>query len=73
MTIEATGSSEKLEALLRILEPFGIRELVQSGRGSDRPRRPFHHRPFVAVGIAQPDVPNHVRVTTSPTEGARRG
>ncbi len=32
LTIEATGSSEKLEALLRILEPFGIRELVQSGR-----------------------------------------
>ena len=32
VTIEATGSSEKLEALLRILEPFGIRELVQSGR-----------------------------------------
>jgi acetolactate synthase-1/3 small subunit len=32
VTIEATGSSDKLEALLRILEPFGIKELVQSGR-----------------------------------------
>jgi acetolactate synthase I/III small subunit len=31
VTIEATGSPEKLEALLRVLEPFGIRELVQSG------------------------------------------
>ncbi len=31
LTIEATGSREKLEALLRVLEPFGIRELVQSG------------------------------------------
>ncbi len=31
VTIEATGDSDKLEALLRILEPFGIRELVQSG------------------------------------------
>ena len=31
MTIEATGDSDKLEALLRILEPFGIKELVQSG------------------------------------------
>ena len=31
VTIEATGNSEKLEALLRVLEPFGIRELVQSG------------------------------------------
>jgi acetolactate synthase-1/3 small subunit len=31
VTIEATGSPEKLGALLRMLEPFGIRELVQSG------------------------------------------
>lgn len=31
VTIEATGSADKLEALLRVLEPFGIRELVQSG------------------------------------------
>jgi acetolactate synthase-1/3 small subunit len=31
LTIEATGDAEKLDALLRVLEPFGIRELVQSG------------------------------------------
>ncbi|MBI4941310.1 MAG: acetolactate synthase small subunit [Actinobacteria bacterium] len=31
VTIEATGNTEKLEALLKVLEPFGIRELVQSG------------------------------------------
>lgn len=31
VTIEATGAHDKLEALLRVLEPFGIRELVQSG------------------------------------------
>lgn len=31
LTIEATGTEEKLEALLRVLEPFGIRETVQSG------------------------------------------
>jgi acetolactate synthase-1/3 small subunit len=31
VTIEVTGSREKLEALLRVLEPFGIRELVKSG------------------------------------------
>ena len=30
-TIEATGSPAKLEAMLSLLEPFGIRELVQSG------------------------------------------
>jgi acetolactate synthase-1/3 small subunit len=31
VTIEATGTSDKLEAFLRVLEPFGIKELVQSG------------------------------------------
>ncbi|MCI0689073.1 MAG: acetolactate synthase small subunit [Sporichthyaceae bacterium] len=31
VTIEATGSADKLDALLRVLEPFGIKELVQSG------------------------------------------
>ena len=31
VTIEATGNSDKLRALLDVLEPFGIRELVQSG------------------------------------------
>jgi len=49
VTVEATGSRDKLEALLRVLEPFGIKELVQSGvvamgRGprsiSDRTLRP---------------------------------
>jgi acetolactate synthase I/III small subunit len=31
VTVEATGSADKLEALLRVLEPFGVKELVQSG------------------------------------------
>ena len=49
VTIEATGSRDKLEALLRMLDQFGVREIVQSGtvavgRGSrsiaDRALRP---------------------------------
>jgi acetolactate synthase I/III small subunit len=31
LTIEATGTAEKIEALLRDLEPYGIKEMVQSG------------------------------------------
>jgi acetolactate synthase-1/3 small subunit len=31
VTIEATGTVDKLDAFIRVLEPFGIRELVQSG------------------------------------------
>ncbi|HOW93383.1 MAG TPA: acetolactate synthase small subunit, partial [Mycolicibacterium fallax] len=31
LTIEATGTQDKIEALLRVLEPYGIREIVQSG------------------------------------------
>ena len=49
ITIQVTGNSDKLADFLRVLEPFGIRELVQSGmvaigRGSrsisERPQRP---------------------------------
>jgi acetolactate synthase-1/3 small subunit len=60
ITIEATGNPEKLEAMLRVLEPFGVRELVQSGmvaigRGSrsisDRTLRPVPvPPPYVASG-----------------------
>jgi acetolactate synthase-1/3 small subunit len=32
LTVEATGTEDKLEALLRMLEPYGVREMVQSGR-----------------------------------------
>ena len=31
LTIEATGTADKLDALLKMLEPYGIREMVQSG------------------------------------------
>jgi len=54
VTVEATGSRGKLSALLHVLEPFGIRELVQSGtvglgRGgrsmTDRALRSLAERP----------------------------
>ncbi len=31
VTIQVTGNQDKLEDFLRIVEPFGVRELVQSG------------------------------------------
>jgi acetolactate synthase I/III small subunit len=31
LTVEATGTADKIAALLRNLEPYGIREMVQSG------------------------------------------
>jgi acetolactate synthase-1/3 small subunit len=31
LTIEATGNTDKLKALLAVLEPYGVKELVQSG------------------------------------------
>src|SRR5216684_3285816 len=59
VTVEATGNRDKLDALIRVLEPFGIKELVQSGmvalgRGSksitDRALRPLDRG---AAGSAQ--------------------
>ncbi|WP_123576575.1 acetolactate synthase small subunit [Luteococcus japonicus] len=32
ITVEATGSPEKLQAMLEMLKPFGVIELVQSGQ-----------------------------------------
>ncbi len=32
MTLEVTGNDEKIQAVLRILRPLGIRELVRSGK-----------------------------------------
>src|SRR5690606_14382433 len=31
VTIEGTGTSDKLQAFIKVLEPYGIKELVQSG------------------------------------------
>jgi acetolactate synthase-1/3 small subunit len=32
LTVEATGNPGKIEAMLEMLEPYGIRELVRTGR-----------------------------------------
>jgi acetolactate synthase-1/3 small subunit len=34
LVVEVTGDSGKIQALLRVLEPYGIKEIAQSGRGS---------------------------------------
>jgi acetolactate synthase-1/3 small subunit len=31
VSVEATGEQDKVDALHRVLEPFGIKEIVQSG------------------------------------------
>jgi len=31
LTLEATGTREKLQAFLDLMEPYGVRELVRSG------------------------------------------
>ena len=50
VTIEATGGTGKLDALLRALEPYGVRELVQSGLvGLSRGSRSLTDRSLTAV------------------------
>ena len=50
LVIEATGTTDKLAALVAALEPFGIRELVQSGLvGVSRGPRSMTERSLRAV------------------------
>jgi len=54
VTIEATGDSAKLNAMLNVLEPFGIREIAQSGRVAiGRGARSITDRTLRAVPGAQ--------------------
>ncbi len=54
VTIEATGDAGKLEAMLNVLEPFGIREIAQSGRVAiGRGARSITDRTLRAVPGAQ--------------------
>jgi acetolactate synthase-1/3 small subunit len=32
LTIEVTGDEEKIEAVLELIKPFGIKELVRTGK-----------------------------------------
>jgi acetolactate synthase I/III small subunit len=67
VTIEATGSPEKLEAMLRVLEPFGVRELVQSGMVAiSRGSRSITDRTLRPVPVAVPGPPG----AATGTEGA---
>jgi acetolactate synthase-1/3 small subunit len=55
VTIEVTGNSDKLADFLRVLEPFGIRELVQSGMVAiGRGSRSISERTLRPVAVPAP-------------------
>ena len=55
VTIQAVGNADKLSDLLRVLEPFGIRELVQSGMVAiGRGSRSISERNLRPVAIPAP-------------------
>ncbi len=55
VTIQVTGNQDKLEDFLRIVEPFGVRELVQSGMVAiGRGGRSITERTLKPVPIAAP-------------------
>ncbi len=55
VTIQAVGNADKLGDLLRVLEPFGIRELVQSGMVAiGRGSRSISERTLRPVPVAVP-------------------
>jgi acetolactate synthase-1/3 small subunit len=55
LTIQAVGNSDKLADLMRILEPYGIRELVQSGQVAiGRGPRSISERSLRPVAVPAP-------------------
>jgi acetolactate synthase I/III small subunit len=59
LTIQITGNSGKIADLLRVLEPFGIREIVQSGMVAiGRGSRSVSERSLRPVAIPAPPAAN---------------
>jgi acetolactate synthase I/III small subunit len=57
VTIEVTGNGDKLASFLQVVEPFGIRELVQSGMVAiGRGSRSVSERNLRPVTVATPPV-----------------
>ncbi len=55
ITVEITGNAGKLSDFLRVVEPFGVRELVQSGRVAiSRGSRSISDRPVRPVPVLPP-------------------
>ena len=55
VTVQAVGNADKLADLLRVLEPFGIRELVQSGMvGIGRGSRSITDRTLRPIPVPRP-------------------
>ena len=58
VTVQAVGNADKLADLLRVLEPFGIRELVQSGMVAiGRGSRSISERTLRPVPVPAPPIP----------------
>jgi acetolactate synthase-1/3 small subunit len=67
ITIEATGNSGKLSDMLKVLEPFGIRELVQSGMVAiGRGSRSISERTLRPVAVPAPS-PSLFKGGTAPS------
>jgi acetolactate synthase I/III small subunit len=57
VTIEVTGNGDKLASFLKVVEPFGIRELVQSGMVAiGRGSRSVSERTLRPVAVPTPPV-----------------
>ena len=72
VTVQAVGNADKLADLLRVLEPFGIRELVQSGMVAiGRGSRSISERTLRPVPVPAPPAQLHTTATHPMKESPR--
>src|SRR5258706_8075135 len=63
LVIETTGTEDKIDSLLEVLRPYGVIEMVRTGRvamarGALSPRRPLPRPPATAASDISGDVSN---------------
>ena len=55
LVIETTGTEDKIDSLLEVLRPYGVIEMVRTGRDRDGARQTSRRHSIVRAVVRRPD------------------